>query len=342
MNTTLVSKKSYSARGFLPVLAALLGNFSLTIIKFLGFAISGSSAMFSEAIHSFADTMNQGLLMVGIHRSVRVADEEFTYGYGHERFIWALMSACGVFFVGAGVTIYKGVDTLLHPEHIILGPWVFIILAVSFVVELGTFFIALWELKKKSDGADFVDALREGDPTTIAILYEDGVAVLGVLTAFVGITLSYYTHNVYWDALSSVVVGILLAIIAVLLINKNREFLMEKAIPEDLKEEIIALLEAEPAIEKVIDFKSSIINIGEYRIKCEIEFNGPALFKEIREAGDIREEYEAIKDDYDEFVRFCVEYVDRIPRLMGNKIDEIEKKLQKEIPGIKHIDIEIN
>jgi zinc transporter 9 len=338
----LPQKAPVAPRGFLPVLAALMGNFFLTIIKFFGFAISGSSAMFSEAVHSLADTMNQALLMIGIRRSLRVADEDFTYGYGHERFIWALMSACGVFFVGAGVTIYRGVETIIHPETILLSRWVFIILGISFVVELATFLIAFRELVDKGDGADLATVLREGDPTTIAILYEDGVAVVGVFIASIGITLSYYTHNVFWDALGSILIGVLLAVVAVILINKNREFLMEKAIPEELKEEIIALLEAEPAIEKVLDFKSSIINIGEYRIKCEIEFNGPALFKEIREAGDIREEYEAIKDDYEEFVRFCVDYVDRIPRLMGNKIDEIEKKLQKEVPEIKHIDIEIN
>lgn len=342
MKTTSVALKAPAPRGFLPVLAALTGNLFLTIIKFCGFLISGSASMFSESVHSFADTMNQGLLMVGIHRSTRVADEEFTYGYGHERFIWALMSACGVFFVGAGVTIYRGVATLLRPEQVVLSPWVFIILAVSLVVELSTFLLAFFDLRKMGDGADFFDTLDDGDPITIAILYEDGVAVLGVLIASLGIVLSYYTGNMVWDAVASIAIGVLLAFVAVVLINKNRQFLMEKAIPEELKDEIIGLLEAEPAIEKVVHFKSSTINIGEYRITCDVEFNGPALFKEIREAGDIRDEYDAVRDDYDEFVRFCVELVDRVPRLMGNKIDEIEKRLQKEVPGIKHIDIEIN
>lgn len=328
--------------GFLPVLAALVGNFSLTFLKLVGFFISGSAAMFSEAIHSLADTMNQALLMVGIRRSQKVADEDFAYGYGSERFVWALISACGVFFVGAGITIYKGIDAMLHPEAIVISTWVFIILAASFVVELATFLLALRELKRVNREVSLAEALREGDPTTIAILYEDGAAILGVFLASLGIILSYYTHDARFDAIGSIAVGILLAVIAVMLINKNRAFLVGKAIPEELKEEIIELLEAEPAIEKVIDFKSSIINIGEYRIKCEVEFNGPALLKEIRAAGDIRDEYEAIKDDYDEFVRFCVDYVDRVPRLMGNKIDEIEKKIQREIPGVKHIDIEIN
>ncbi|MEK7459967.1 MAG: cation diffusion facilitator family transporter [Patescibacteria group bacterium] len=329
-------------RGFFPVIAALAGNFLLMIAKFFGFAISGSAAMFSEAIHSLADTMNQGLLLVGIRRSLRVADDGHTYGYGHERFIWALISACGVFFVGAGITIYKGVTSLMYPHEIVFSPLVFIILLIALFTEIITFFVAYRELRKHSEGMSIQEALRDGDPTTISVLYEDGVAILGVLVALLGITFSYYTHTSYGDAMSSIIIGMMLVWIAVLLINKNREFLTGKAMPEDLKDEIIALLEAEPAIEKVIDFKSTSINIGEYRIKCEVEFNGTALLREIREAGDLRDDFDVIRDDYGEFVRFCSEFIDRIPRLIGNKIDEIEKKIQAEVPGVKHIDIEIN
>ncbi|MBI5742848.1 MAG: hypothetical protein HZA25_03345 [Candidatus Niyogibacteria bacterium] len=174
------------------------------------------------------------------------------------------------------------------------------------------------------------------------VIYEDGAAIFGVLIAFLGIWLTALTHSPVWDAVGSIVIGLLLGTIAVILINKNRAFLVGKAMPEELKDEIVALLESDPAIEKVIDFKSSTINVGEYRIKCEVEFNGPALLKEIRKAGDIREEYEAIKDDYNEFLRFAAEFIDRIPRLMGRRIDEIEKKIQREVPGVRHIDIEIN
>jgi zinc transporter 9 len=107
-----------TAPGFWPVFAALLGNFTIMILKFIGYVASGSAVMFSEGIHSLADTLNQALLMIGIRRSVRAADPEFSYGYGHERFIWALISACGIFFVGAGVTIYKGVAALLTQTEI--------------------------------------------------------------------------------------------------------------------------------------------------------------------------------------------------------------------------------
>lgn len=342
MNNPHSSAPTHTPRGLFPVITALSGNFILMLAKFFGFAISGSAAMFSEAIHSLADTMNQGLLLVGIRRSLRAADSEHTYGYGHERFVWALISACGVFFVGAGITVYKGIISLTHPEVIVLSPLVFIILIISLFTEVVTFLIAYRELRRNARGAGYREMLRDGDPATIAVLYEDGVAILGVLVALTGITVSYYTHTNYGDAIGSIIIGFMLAWVAVMLINKNRDFLTGKAMPEDLKDEIIELLEAEPSIEKVIDFKSTSINIGEYRIKCEIEFNGPALLKEIRETGDLRDDFEVAREDYGEFVRFCAEFIDRIPRLIGNKIDEIEKKIQTEFPGVKHIDIEIN
>src|SRR3989344_3336238 len=136
MNNREKSTKEASCKrehGFVSVVVALVGNFVITILKTIGFLASGSSSLFSEAIHSLADTANQALLMVGIVKSRRAPDEESSYGYGLERFFWALLSACGVFFVGAGVTVYHGVTTLLHPEELSFNPQVFVILVIAFV-----------------------------------------------------------------------------------------------------------------------------------------------------------------------------------------------------------------
>jgi zinc transporter 9 len=342
MDTSKKLSLSNAPRGFFPVVAALSGNFILMLAKFFGFFVSGSAAMFSEAIHSLADTMNQALLLVGIKRSQKGADNEHSYGYGHERFVWALISACGVFFLGAGITIYKGVSSLIHPEEVVLSPLIFIILFLALITELFTFYVAYRELKKNSRGLSFGRTIKEGDPVTIAVLYEDAIAILGVLVALIGITFSYLTGSHYGDAISSLIIGLLLACVAIVLINKNRELLTGRSIPDDMKENIIELLEAEPTIEKVIDFKSTYLNIGEYLIKCEIEFNGSALLKEIRETGNLREDYEIARENFPEFVRFCADFTDRIPRIIGTKIDEIEKKIQTDFPEVKHIDIEIN
>lgn len=329
--------------GFVSVLAAFVGNFVVTILKTVGFVVSGSSALFSEAIHSLADTANQALLMVGIIKSRREPDEESSYGYGLERFFWALISACGVFFVGAGITVYHGIDTLLHPEELVFRIEVFVILLISFVVEVTTLLIAFRELwSAKREGVRLLDVFHDADPTVLAVVYEDSVAVLGVFVATVSLGLSYFTGNPVWDAIGSIFIGLLLAWIAIVLILKNKRFLVEKSIPEDVKEQIIEMLVADPMIERVYDFKSSVVELGKYRAKCEVEVNGTALFKELSNGEMLKDDFDTVKGDYSEFMRYMVDYTDRVPRVIGSRIDELEERIKKEIPSVKHIDIEIN
>lgn len=328
--------------GLVAVVAAVVGNALVTLIKAGAAIVSGSSVMFSEAIHSLADTLNQLLLLIGVHRSFKKPDIDFGYGYGNERFFWALLSACGIFFVGAGVTIYNGVYALMHPEPIEIHALVFAVLATSFVIESFTFWIAAHGLKKAHPKNSWRERLVLADPSTLAVYLEDGVALFGVAVATVSIGASYYTGNTLWDGLGSIVIGLLLAMTAVILITKNRSYILGRSIPADEREEIISALESEPSIERVIDFKSTVLGIGVYRIKCEVEFNGPALFKEAYQRRYLKSKYEEVKNDYEAFKRFCVDYADRIPRLMGKKIDDIETTLKKRFPAVQHIDIEIN
>ncbi len=328
--------------GFGPVVSALLGNTLVTAIKLCAAILSGSSAMFAETIHSFADTLNQALLLIGIQRSTKKADSQFEYGYGNERFFWALISACGIFFIGAGITAYNGFAAFKSPHHIDFTPIIFIVLFLSLLIEGYTFWIADQNLKKTFPEAGFRERLLLADSSTLAVYLEDAVAVLGVLIATLSITLSYYTKNPAWDAVGSILISLLLVGVAIALIAKNRSYLIGRSMPKELQEEVVSFLEGDPAIEKVIDFKSAVLGFGLYRIKCEIEFNGPALFQEAYQREALKEQYEEIKDDYEAFKRFSVDYADRIPRLMGKKIDEIEGRLKKHFPSIEHIDIEIN
>ncbi|NTU98927.1 cation diffusion facilitator family transporter [Candidatus Falkowbacteria bacterium] len=333
-------KMQDQSSGFFSVLLALLGNFTITIIKFVGFIFSGSSALFSEAVHSFADTMNQSLLMVGIRRSVKMADEQYTYGYGQERFLWALISACGIFFLGAGVTTYHGIMALNHPEVVRISPVIFLILAASLVIEAATFYFAVKELYSNNKDATWKERFEDGDPTTIAVIYEDGVAVLGVIIALISLWLYQLTGKPYWDAVGSIIIGFMLAVVAVVLIRKNRSYLINRAIPEDARERIMELLEEEPLVEKVLNFKSNILDVGVFHVKCEIEFNGAFLLKTMQ--ADLRNDFEDIDNDFEEFKKFAVRYIDRVPRIIGQRINELEEKIQKEMPSIAHIDIEIN
>jgi len=328
--------------GLWPVAAALMGNVVVTMFKFVAAFASGSSAMFNEAIHSVADTSNQLLLLIGLRRSRKKADEDFEYGYGLERFFWALLSACGVFFVGAGVTISHSIESLLKPHPIEIQSVVFVVLFISLVIESWTLFIALQSIQKRYPDVSWRERFALCDPSTLAVCLEDSVALIGVLIAAASIGLAYMTGNVLWDALGSLIIGLMLAGVATTLIIRNRSYLVGHSIPEDLKTEIIDFLESDPAIEKVIDFKSSILDIDVYRIKCEVEMTGSALLKALYKHNSLKNEYEEVHDDFEEFKKFCVAYSNRIPRLIGKHIDDLESRLMKEFPAVRHIDIEIN
>lgn len=330
------------SRGTVSVMAAIGGNLIIAVLKLAGFLVSNSSSLFSEAVHSFADTANQSLLLFGISRSRKKADARFAYGYGNERFLWALISACGIFFVGAGVTVYHGLVALQHPEHTEIGSLIFVILAVSFVVESFTLRTALRELLSHDPSLSLAEALAEGDPATAAVVYEDSVAVFGVGIAAAGVGITYLTGNPMWDALGSIVVGACLAVVAVILIEKNRAFLIGKSIPADVQEGIIEMLESDPHIDKVTGFKSTVLDVGHYHIQCEVEWNGAALLTQLLGDGDLEETYAEVASDYTEFKRFISYTANRVPRLMGRTIDEMEKRITAAFPEVDHIDIEIN
>lgn len=329
-------------KGFWPVIFAVGGNFFVTAIKFFAAFVSNSSSMLSEAIHSLADTINQILLLIGLQRSTKKADDDSEYGYGNERFFWALISACGVLFVGAGVTAYNGIAALSNPHHVEFSLIVFVVLFISFVIEGYTFLVAVKSLKNDFPDATWSERIAHADPSTLAVFLEDAVAVFGILVAFFSLTLAYVTQNTVWDAVGSLVIATLLGVVAVVLIVKNRSYLIGKAISEDTQEEVMEFLRAEPVVEKIIDFKSVAIGFGSYRIKCEIEFNGSALLREAYQTENLRADFEEIDNDFEAFKKFSVDYADRIPRLIGRKIDEIEVRIKKRFPSIRHIDIEIN
>lgn len=338
----MLFKVNNKVSGRLPVLAALIGNSLVMLAKLVGFLITGSGAFFSEAVHSFADTANQSLLLIGVRRSRKKATAEYPYGFGRERYVWALISACGIFFVGAGVTIYHGFSQLLIANEVHFSPWAIIILLFSLVVESITLWFAYYELRQRFPKTDWSEILKRADPTTLAIVYEDSLAVLGVLIALSSFLLTYFTGQIYYDSLGSLLIGALLGIAAVMLINKNRHFLIMTAIPEEIATTVQEILATDPAIEKVYDFKSAVLDVDKYLIKCDVEFNASALLKELNKYHFIANEYEAVQGNPEEFKKFCVDYLDRVPRLVGRRIDEIEKKIRKQFPQIIFIDIEIN
>lgn len=321
---------------------AFLGNTFVTVIKAVIFFATGSASMFAESIHSLADTLNQSLLLIGLNRSKRPADSNRGYGYGIERFFWSLVSACGIFFIGAGITIYHSIDSLVHPEH---GAHSFslstiVVLLVALIIESITLWLAFRELKK--DRKVSLEMFQDGDPVLLAIIYEDSVAVFGVIIALLAQWLTYTTGNNVYDAIGGIVIGSILGFLAIILIIKNHQYIIGKPLSKDVSDEIIEELLKDPCIEHVVEFKSVAVDIGKYRIFTTVEWNGSPLYQEIYEAGDLQEEFEGIKDDFKEFAKLMFKTTDRIPRLVGSHINMVEKNIIEKFPQIAYVDIEIN
>ena len=334
---------SHKTEGNKSVVAALFGNIFVTIIKTVVAISSGSASMFAESVHSFADTLNQSLLLVGLKRSKRPADEARGYGYGIERFFWSLISACGILFIGAGVTVYHSIESLIHHGESNIHDFSYssiIVLVLALIVEGTTLYIAIKELK--GDQKLTKKVFANSDPVTLAVVYEDGAAVLGVIVAISSQILLHFTGNNIYDSIGGIIVGFILGFLAIILIVKNHQYIIGKYLDAEKTEEIIEFLMEDPCIENISEFKSVAIDMNKYRIYTTVEWNGSPLYEDIYEAGDLKEEFDNIKNDFTEFAKLMFKTTDRIPRLVGSHIDEIEKKIKEKFPEIVYVDIEIN
>ncbi|MFC1537186.1 cation diffusion facilitator family transporter, partial [Pseudomonadota bacterium] len=216
------------------VLTAVVGNGTVTIAKFIGFSFSGSSALLAEAVHSLADTANQALLYLGLRRSERAADDRHHFGYGQERYFWNLVSAVTIFFVGCVYTVMHALDSIKDGHQPELSVLAFSIIGFAFLVEGYSFLVALAEFnpQRKEKGCSFFAYFRESnDPTTVAVLIEDFVAIVGLLLAAVGMGISAYTGSSLFDGIAALAIGVLMGFLAFFLASVNKKFLINAADP---------------------------------------------------------------------------------------------------------------
>lgn len=325
------------------VYSAIIGNTIVMISKFAAFFISGSSAMLSSGIHSFADLSNQSLLALGIEKSKKKPNKEHPYGFARESFVWALISAIGIFFVGCGVTLYHGVHIILHPQPIENYTLTFFVLALAFVIESAVLAIALKqsikEAKSKNQNLRTFFS-RNSDPMTIAVILEDSAAIIGVIIAALGIILSYYTNNLIWDGIATLIIGCLLAGVAITLIAKTRGLLLGKSVHDEDYEDTIKILEKNKIIDNIHDVKSVIMGPDMVRFKAEIDFDGKELTKSlINDHDSLKEDFEDIEDEED-FEEYLINFGDKVVDKVGKEVNKIEKEIQKSNPDIKYIDLE--
>jgi cation diffusion facilitator family transporter len=193
--------------------------------------------MLSEGVHSVVDTGNQILLLYGLHRAKRPANERFPFGHGKEVYFWGFIVAITIFTIGAGVSLYKGVHHMLHPVPIENPTINYIVLACAMVFEGAAWYFALTEFTKAKGKWGYFEAVQRGkDPSMFVVLFEDSAAMLGIIAAFIGILLSQVTKNYVYDGIASVVIGLILAGTAVWLAYEIKGLLIgESARPEVVK-----------------------------------------------------------------------------------------------------------
>ena len=215
------------------VAAALVGNLLIAIVKFVAAIVTHSSAMLTEGVHSLVDTGNQLLLFHGMRRARRPADALHPFGYGRELYFWSFVVALLLFSGGAGVSIYEGIVHLRAPEPIDRPLVNFIVLAFAFLFEGGSWWIAFRSFSRGRGSLSLWRALRASkDPSTFVVLCEDSAALAGILIAAGAITLAIVTGNPRWDGLGSILIGILLAGVALVLVRETKGLLIgERASP---------------------------------------------------------------------------------------------------------------
>jgi cation diffusion facilitator family transporter len=193
------------------IFAALIGNALISVTKFIAAFFTGSSAMLSEGIHSLVDTGNQVLLLYGLKRASLPADEDFPFGHGKEIYFWSFIVAILIFALGGGISIYEGIQHLIHPEPI-KNPLInYIVLGLAMLFEGAAWLLALQEFRRVKGKWGYFEAVkRTKDPSIFVVLFEDSAAMLGLVVAFCGIALSQYTGILYFDGAASVIIGCIL------------------------------------------------------------------------------------------------------------------------------------
>ena len=260
---------------------------AIAITKFVAAAFTGSSAMLSEAIHSMVDTGNGWLMLLGVRKSRKPPDADHPFGHGHELYFWTLIVGVLVFAIGGGMSVYEGIMHILHPRSSENLVWSYGVLGMAVVFE-GTTWLFGWKAFSAERGRrGVVEAIHDTkDPSTFTVLFEDSAALLGLLVALVGISLSHALRDPTFDGLGSVIIGVILAAVAVLLAYESKGLLVGESADTQAVASIRALAEADPAVERAS--LPLTMHLGPYEVllNIQIKFRGELLAPEIEAAID--------------------------------------------------------
>ncbi len=288
------------------IYAAMIGNGLIAIAKFVGASLTGSAAMLSEGIHSVVDTGNQGLLLYGIARSKRPADEKHPFGYASEIYFWAFIVAILIFSIGSGISIYHGVEKVLHP-HAIGDPTInYIILILAMLFEGVAWWVAYKEFNSTRGQKSFFEAVKDSkDPTIFTVLFEDTAAMLGLLVALIGIWVSVTFNLPIMDGIASIIIGVILAGTALLLALETKGLLIGEAAAPEIVEDIKELINSHETIIALNEIRTLHRGPNDVLLALSVDYRDDVLAGDVERTNTLIEI--AIKEKYPVVKRLFLE-----------------------------------
>ena len=275
----MASSGEQHGESFLTVLIALVANVAIAIAKSVAALLTGSASMTAEAAHSWADAGNEVFLLIGARRARQAPDRAHPYGYGRDVYVWSLFAAVGLFTVGAVVSIMHGITELGSDEPSEDSLIAYVVIAVSFALEAVSFLRSVRQLRGTAAAADqdvLEHVLATSDPTVRAVFFEDAAALLGLLLAAAGIALHQVTGSAVWDAIGSIAVGVLLGVVAVLLIQLNRRFLIGQSPSPRVIAAVLALLQEQDEVATVSYLHLEYVGPARVFLVAAVDLTGDA------------------------------------------------------------------
>ncbi|MBF8193206.1 cation transporter [Nonomuraea sp. K274] len=253
------------------IVAALSANLAIAVAKFTAAFFTGSSSMLAEGIHSVADSGNQVLLLVGGKRAARASTKEHPFGYGRERYFYAFVVAVVLFTIGAAFSIYEGVHKLSDPHPVEAPIWAFGVLIFAIIAEAFSFRTAIKESNAVRGTQSWVAFIRRSkSPELPVIVLEDLGALLGLIFALFGVTMAVITGDGTWDAIGTLMIGVLLAIIAIVLAIETKSLLVGEGAAPEMEDQIRRALESAPEVDRIIHMRTLHLGPEELLVGAKI------------------------------------------------------------------------
>lgn len=272
------------------IVAAFVANMGIAVAKFAGFLATGASSMLAEAVHSAADSTNQGLLLLGGSRSRRPATPEHPFGHGRERYFWAFVVALVIFSMGSLFALFEGQEKLRHPHRVDSAGWAIAILLVAIVFEGLSLRTAVGESRPaKGDRTWWEFVRRSKSPELPVVLLEDSGALLGLGFALAGVGLAELTGNARFDAAGSLAIGMLLGAIAIVLVVEMKSLLIGESASPAVVDRICGAVTDDRRIERIVHMRTEHLGPDELLVAVKIVVDGSLSLHEVADLIDAAE-----------------------------------------------------